>query len=133
MPERPLAVLQGTLDLLILKALASRELHGLGVSRRIDQITRGTFVVQPGCSFPRSIAWKRRAGWRRVGKCPKTIGAQNTTRSQRRDDGSWATKPHSGTGLLWRWLALLTREEIDHASKVSPHRPLAQFGARPPG
>ena len=45
-------VLQGTLDLLILKALAAGELHGLGVSRRIEQITRGTFRVQPGSLFP---------------------------------------------------------------------------------
>jgi len=52
MPEKSLALLQGTLDLLILKALASRQLHGLGVSRRIDQITGGTFVVQPGSLFP---------------------------------------------------------------------------------
>jgi PadR family transcriptional regulator, regulatory protein PadR len=45
-------VLQGTLDLLILKALAAGELHCLGVSRRIEQITRGTFRVQPGSLFP---------------------------------------------------------------------------------
>ena len=45
-------LLQGTLDLLILKALALGELHGLGVSRRIDQITRGTFSVGPGSLFP---------------------------------------------------------------------------------
>ena len=45
-------VLQGTLDLLILRALTSGELHGLGVSRRIEQITRGTFRVQPGSLFP---------------------------------------------------------------------------------
>ncbi|MFA5910547.1 MAG: PadR family transcriptional regulator [Vicinamibacterales bacterium] len=45
-------VLQGTLDLLILKALSPGELHGLGVSRRIEQITRGTFSVQPGSLFP---------------------------------------------------------------------------------
>ena len=45
-------LLQGTLDLLILKALGTGELHGLGISRRIDQITRGTFVVKPGSLFP---------------------------------------------------------------------------------
>lgn len=52
MPDRRTALLQGTLDLLILKALATGELHGLGVSRRIDQLTGGTFVVQPGSLFP---------------------------------------------------------------------------------
>jgi PadR family transcriptional regulator PadR len=45
-------LLQGTLDLLILQALTAGDLHGLGVSRRIEQITRGTFRVQPGSLFP---------------------------------------------------------------------------------
>ncbi|MEO7996322.1 MAG: PadR family transcriptional regulator [Gemmatimonadaceae bacterium] len=45
-------LLQGTLDLLILKALALGELHGLGVSRRVEQITRGTFDPGPGSLFP---------------------------------------------------------------------------------
>ena len=45
-------LLQGTLDLLILKALSLQPLHGLGVSRRVEQITRGAFVVGPGSLFP---------------------------------------------------------------------------------
>ncbi|HJU44829.1 MAG TPA: PadR family transcriptional regulator [Vicinamibacterales bacterium] len=52
MAESRSTVLQGTLDLLILKALAGGELHGLGVSRRIEQITRGAFRVQAGSLFP---------------------------------------------------------------------------------
>ena len=52
MSEKQTNLLQGTLDLLVLKALATGELHGLGVSRRIEQITRGTFVVKPGSLFP---------------------------------------------------------------------------------
>jgi transcriptional regulator len=55
-------LLQGTLDLLILKALSAGELHGLGVSRRIEQITRGTFVVQPGSLFP-ALHRLEAAGW----------------------------------------------------------------------
>src|SRR3979490_2791766 len=55
-------LLQGTLDLLILKALAAGELHGLGVSRRIEQITSGTFVVQPGSLFP-ALHRLEEAGW----------------------------------------------------------------------
>jgi PadR family transcriptional regulator PadR len=50
-PE-PTSLLQGTLDLLILKSLATDEMHGLGISRRIQQITQGTFVVKPGSLFP---------------------------------------------------------------------------------
>ena len=52
MAHRRESLLQGTLDLLILKSLSTSELHGLGVSRRIEQMTRGTFVVQPGSLFP---------------------------------------------------------------------------------
>jgi len=50
-PE-PTSLLQGTLDLLILRSLATSEMHGLGISRRIQQITQGTFVVKPGSLFP---------------------------------------------------------------------------------
>jgi PadR family transcriptional regulator PadR len=55
-------LLQGTLDLLILKALATGERHGLGVSRRIEQVTYGTFVVQPGSLFP-ALHRLEDAGW----------------------------------------------------------------------
>jgi len=55
-------LLQGTLDLLILKALALGDLHGLGVSRRIEQITRGTFNVKPGSLFP-ALHRMQDAGW----------------------------------------------------------------------
>lgn len=58
----PATLLQGTLDLLILKALALGELHGLGVSRRVEQITRGTFVVKPGSLFP-ALHRMEEAGW----------------------------------------------------------------------
>jgi PadR family transcriptional regulator PadR len=58
----PTNLLQGTLDLLILKALALGKLHGLGVSRRIEQITRGTFLVKPGSLFP-ALHRMEEAGW----------------------------------------------------------------------
>ena len=62
MPRQRTTLLQGTLDLLILKALAAGELHGLGVSRRIEQITAGTFAVQPGSLFP-ALHRLEEAGW----------------------------------------------------------------------
>jgi transcriptional regulator len=65
MPPRRATLLQGTLDLLILKALSAGELHGLGVSRRIEQITGGTFVVQPGSLFP-ALHRLEEAGWLRA-------------------------------------------------------------------
>ncbi|HSS20418.1 MAG TPA: PadR family transcriptional regulator [Pyrinomonadaceae bacterium] len=55
-------LLQGTLHLLVLKALALEPLHGLGVSRRIDQLTQGTFKVRPGSLFP-ALHRMEDAGW----------------------------------------------------------------------
>jgi PadR family transcriptional regulator PadR len=55
-------LLQGTLDLLILKTLASQELHGLGISHRIAQITNGTFQVKPGSLFP-ALHRMEESGW----------------------------------------------------------------------
>jgi PadR family transcriptional regulator, regulatory protein PadR len=55
-------LLQGTLDLVILKALALEEMHGLGISRRIEQITKGTFQVKPGSLFP-ALHRMEEAGW----------------------------------------------------------------------
>ena len=62
MTSAPTNLLQGTLDLLILKALTLGELHGLGVSRRIEQITKGTFRVKPGSLFP-ALHRMEEAGW----------------------------------------------------------------------
>ena len=62
MGSRQTNLLQGTLDLLIMKALGAGEMHGLGISRRIDQITRGTFVVKPGSLFP-ALHRMEEAGW----------------------------------------------------------------------
>jgi PadR family transcriptional regulator PadR len=45
-------LLRGTLDLLILQALQLAPLHGLGVARRVEQLTGGTFQVKPGSLFP---------------------------------------------------------------------------------
>jgi len=50
-PEQT-SLLQGTLDLRILKSPIAGEMHGLGISRRMRQITGGTLVVKPGSLFP---------------------------------------------------------------------------------
>ena len=52
MSERRVDLLRGTLDLLILKTLTLEPMHGLGISRRIRQVTDGVFQVQPGSLFP---------------------------------------------------------------------------------
>jgi len=58
----PNPLLQGTLDLLILRALALGPNHGLGVARRVGQITRGAFDVKPGSLFPALHRLEER-GW----------------------------------------------------------------------
>lgn len=55
-------LLQGTLDLLILNTLTLGPLHGLGVARRIEQVTKGAFVVKPGSLFP-ALHRMEEAGW----------------------------------------------------------------------
>lgn len=52
----------GTLDVLILKALALQELHGMAISRRIAQMTRGAFDVKAGSLFP-ALHRMEQAGW----------------------------------------------------------------------
>jgi len=55
-------LLQGTLDLLILKTLSLGEMHGLGIARRIGQLTDGTFDVKPGSLFP-ALHRMEQSGW----------------------------------------------------------------------
>jgi transcriptional regulator len=62
MPEAPANLLQGTLDLLILRVLSLQEMHGLAISRRIEQVTRATFHVKPGSLFP-ALHRMEQAGW----------------------------------------------------------------------
>src|SRR5581483_7908385 len=48
----PTDILQGTLDLLILRTLELQPLHGVGIADRIEQVTKGEFIVGPGSLFP---------------------------------------------------------------------------------
>ena len=60
--NRSTQLLQGTLDLLILKALAYGSLHGLAIAHRIEQITNAAFEVKPGSLFP-ALHRMEEAGW----------------------------------------------------------------------
>jgi PadR family transcriptional regulator PadR len=62
MGARKTDLLRGTLDLLVLKALTLEPLHGVGISRRITQITRGAFEVSFGSLFP-SLHRMEEKGW----------------------------------------------------------------------
>ena len=62
MEQNQANLLQGTLDLLVLKAIGDAEFHGLGIARRVEQITRETFAVRPGSLFP-ALHRMEEAGW----------------------------------------------------------------------
>jgi len=55
-------VIQGTLDMLILKTLSLGPMHGFGIARRVEQISRGVFKVNPG-SLLTALQRLERAGW----------------------------------------------------------------------
>lgn len=55
-------LLRGTLDMLILKTLTTHPMHGLGLTRRIDQVTEGAFQVKPGSLFP-ALHRMEQKGW----------------------------------------------------------------------
>jgi PadR family transcriptional regulator, regulatory protein PadR len=62
MDEPTTDVIQGTLDMLILKTLSLEPMHGFGIARRVEQISRGVFKVNPG-SLLTALRRLERAGW----------------------------------------------------------------------
>jgi transcriptional regulator len=60
--EQTTDVIQGTLDMLILKTLSLEPMHGFGIARRVEQISRGVFKVNPG-SLLVALQRLERAGW----------------------------------------------------------------------
>jgi DNA-binding PadR family transcriptional regulator len=62
MDETNTDVIQGTLDLLILKTLSLQPMHGFGIARRVEDISRGVFKVNPG-SLLTALQRLERAGW----------------------------------------------------------------------
>lgn len=62
MTELNTDVIQGTLDLLILKTLSLEPMHGFGIARRVGQVSRGVFKVNPG-SLLTALQRLERAGW----------------------------------------------------------------------
>ncbi len=60
--QKPGSVVQGTLDMLILKTLALQPMHGYGVGLRIEQISKGVFQVNAGSLFP-ALRRLERQGW----------------------------------------------------------------------
>lgn len=62
MSEQNTDVIQGTLDMLILKTLSLGPMHAFGIARRVEQVSRGVFKVNPG-SLLTALQRLERAGW----------------------------------------------------------------------
>src|SRR4051812_22790296 len=62
--QKPGSVVQGTLDMLILKTLALQPMHGYGIGLRIEQISKGVFQVNAGSLSP-ALRRLERQGWSR--------------------------------------------------------------------
>jgi transcriptional regulator len=105
MPEKPSDIVQGTLDMLILKTLALEPLHGYGITLRIEQISKGVFRVNPGSLFP---AFRRlgRSGWIK----PEWRPTENNRRAKFYTLTSFGRKQLKAETEEWgRQLAAITR------------------------
>jgi len=55
-------ILQGTLEMLVLRTLVEAPNHGWGIAQRVQQMSRGVFLVQQGSLYPALVRMKRK-GW----------------------------------------------------------------------
>jgi hypothetical protein len=72
-------LLQGTLDMLVLKAASLGPLHGYGVLLRIQQISQNRLEIQQGSLYPPCTGWSMRAGLQVSGDRARTTGGRATT------------------------------------------------------
>jgi PadR family transcriptional regulator len=101
-------LLHGTLDLLILKARVLQELHGMGVLRRIAQITGGAFDVKVGSLFP-ALHRMEQAGWltsfwgeSETNRRAKFYSFTKAGKKQLHTESErWDRIPFASTGSLW--------------------------------
>jgi PadR family transcriptional regulator len=100
-------VIQGTLDLLILKTLSLEPMHGFGIARRVEQMSRGVFKVNPG-SLLTALERLHRAGfldgaWRET-ENSRRAKYYSLTRSGRRqlefDTAEWRRRASAIERLL---------------------------------
>jgi transcriptional regulator len=60
--REPAELLQGTLEMLVLKTLRLEPMHGWGIGQRLEQISRGEFQVNQGSLYP-ALQRMKRKGW----------------------------------------------------------------------
>jgi hypothetical protein len=99
MPDKPSDLIQGTLEMLILKTLALEPMHGYGVALRIEQTSNGVFRVNPGSLFPSppSPASSVPPASRPSGELPRTIAEPSTTSSPIAAAKPSGKRPGNGT------------------------------------
>ena len=96
-------LLQGTLDLLILKVVALGPVHGYGISQRIRQISSDVLQVQQGSLYPALHRLEKR-GWLEADWGESNNGRQaNSTSFRRRGGSNWLPKRIPGTGCRGPW------------------------------
>jgi len=100
-------VIQGTLDMLILKALSLEPMHGFGISRRIEQTSRGVFKVNPGSLLTAFQRLERSgfidADWRQTDNARRAKYYTLTTAGRKRLDvetANWTRRVSAVTRLL---------------------------------
>jgi PadR family transcriptional regulator PadR len=107
MEEPTTDVIQGTMDMLILKTLSLEPMHGFGIARRIEQISRGVFKVNPG-SLLTAFQRLERAGlldseWRRTENARRAKFYALTRSGRKRLDAEtadWTRRVTAMTRLL---------------------------------
>jgi hypothetical protein len=72
-------LLQGTLDLLILRVLNRGSLHGWGIAQRIHRVSQDVLTVEEGSLYPASFGWSKKAGSKPNGDSPKTTVRRSIT------------------------------------------------------
>jgi len=106
-------LVRGSLEVLILQALATGPLHGLGIARRIEQMTGGAFAVKAGSLFP-ALHRLEEGGW-----LDATWGESETRRKARyyRLNAAGQRRLKRETGE-WRRVALALAQALSSPSKA---------------
>ena len=108
MKEERLELPQGTLDLLILKALALEPLHGWAISERLQQISRNALQVQQGSLYP-SLHRLERRGWLKA----HWAISENNRRAKYYDLTARGSKQLEMEMAAWRKLSQAINQVLD--------------------
>jgi hypothetical protein len=95
--SRPSDLVQGTLDLLILKLLALEPLHGWALGQRLKQVSRDVLQVSDGSLYP-ALHKLEQEGSKRIGALRRTAAGRSSIRSHDWGALSWASRPPTGSG-----------------------------------